>query len=408
MKTSINELFTNLSFQIDNAFWNDILFYAIVLAVSVVIYYILRLIVLHIVKRIVSKSKIRWDDALYTNKFFHLLCWLIPLLIAYHFASVMLLNYTFVYNIIDTVLQLLFVLLFMLIIKSLLKAIETRYNEDESRERSIKGIIQAILMIVYILTAIIIFSVLLGKSTSSILTGLGAASAIIMLIFKDSIVGFVSGIQLASNDMVRLGDWIEIPTSGADGEVIDITLITVKVRNWDNTIVSLPAYDLISKSFKNWRGMQELGIRRIKRSIFIDMNSVKYCDEEMLKRFRKYEFLDEYITQTQMQIDDFNAQYNFDKSLIINGRQQSNIGIFRMYALRYLQNNLNVSKEGTLMVRQLQPTENGIPIEVYAFTKTSQWLPYEEIQSDIFDHIIAAVPYFDLRIYQRSSDRDSD
>lgn len=402
------EVFTNFNVKIDSTFWYSLFWFGVVVAACVILYYLLRLIVFHVVRRIVAKSKMRWDDALYSNKFFHILCWIIPLLIAYHFSGVLLSDYNITYNIIDTVLQLLFILLFMFLIKSFLKSIETRHQEDNNRKQSIKGVIQALLIIVYIMTAIIIFSKLLGKSTSSILTGLGAASAVFMLIFKDAIVGFVSGIQLSTNDLVRLGDWIEIPSSGADGEVIDITLISVKVRNWDNTIVNLPAYDLVSKSFKNWRGMKEFGMRRIKRSVFIDMNSVKYCTNEMLERFKKYEFLEQYIVEKQQSIDEFNSENSVNKTFVINGRQQSNIGVFRMYALRYLQNNQNVSKDTTLMVRQLQPTENGIPIEIYAFTKTSDWQPYENIQSDIFDHIIAAVPFFDLRIYQRSSDRNLD
>lgn len=405
MENFIYEWLISSGWQVKNArFWSDILLYGIILVASVLLFYLLRYIVMNIVKKIVVSSKMRWDDALYKNKFFHLLCWIIPLLLLYHFSGLILSSHQFVFQTVDLVLRLLFIILFMLIIKSVFKSIETRYNEDETRKRSIKGIIQACIMVVYIITAIVIFSVSLGIPTSSVLTGLGAASAVLLLVFKDSIVGFVSGIQIASNDMVRLGDWIDIPPSGVDGEVIDITMITVKVRNWDNTIVSLPAYDLISKSFKNWRGMQELGIRRIKRSIFMDMHSVKYCSDEMLNRFRKIEYMEEYITEKQTQIDSYNSEHEVDKALVVNGRQQTNIGVFRMYVLRYLQNHPHVSKEGTLMVRQLQPTTTGIPLEIYIFTNTSAWLPYEDIQSDIFDHIIAAVPFFDLKIFQTFSD----
>ncbi|MDD4847711.1 MAG: mechanosensitive ion channel [Bacteroidales bacterium] len=403
---SVIKWFDTFSTSLNADFWNDVLIYSLIVAACVVLYYLLRMMVIHVVKRLVNKSKVLWDDALYESRFFHRICWLIPLPILYHFTDVFLGDYHYVYSILETIIRLLFIFLFMFIIKSFLHSIEIRYNADNERKRSIKGLMQAVSMVLYVITAIIIFSILLGKSTASVLTGLGAASAVFMLVFKDSIVGFVSGIQLASNDMIRLGDWVEIAAGGADGEVIDITMITVKIRNWDNTIVSIPAYDFISKSFKNWRGMQELGIRRVKRSIFIDMNSVKYCSEEMLSRFQKYEFLNDYISKTQLEMDAYNKQHEFDKSLIINGKQQSNLGVFRMYVLRYLQNNENVCKTATLMVRQLQPTENGIPIEVYAFTKTTEWLPYEKIQSDIFDHIIAAVPFFDLRIYQRSSDKN--
>lgn len=406
MKNFDLSFFSDIKNKLNSDFWNDILIYAFIVAVSILLYYLLRYVVVKVVKKIVTNSKTQWDDILYENKFFHICCLLVPLLIIYHFTDVILANHKTVYGIVNLILQLFFVFNILMIIRSLLKSVEARYSKN-NKKTSIKGLIQAVMMLLNIITVIIVFSILLGKEVSSILTGLGAASAILMLIFKDSIIGFVSGIQLATNDMVRLGDWIEIPASGVDGEVIDIAMISVKVQNWDNTIVSVPAYDLISKSFKNWRGMSEKGIRRIKRSVIIDMNSIKYCTPEMLERFRNYEYMDDYITKTQKDIEEFNAKHEKNTSLIINGRQQSNIGVFRMYVLRYLQNNPKVSKKGTLMVRQLQSTENGIPIEVYVFTNTSAWLSYEDIQSDIFDHIIAAVPYFDLRIYQRSSDNPS-
>jgi miniconductance mechanosensitive channel len=227
-----------------------------------------------------------------------------------------------------------------------------------------------------------------------------------MLVFKDSILGLVGGIQLTANNMVHIGDWIEMPKYGADGDVIDISLTTVKVQNWDKTISAIPAYALISDSFKNWRGMSESGGRRIKRSINIDMNTVKLCDPMMLDKFRRIEHIAEYIDAKQSEIDEYNAAANIDNTEMVNGRRMTNVGTFRAYVVAYLKNHPKINQNMTFLVRQLKPTECGLPIEIYVFSSDKVWANYEAIQADIFDHILAVIPEFGLRVFQNPTGSD--
>ena len=224
-----------------------------------------------------------------------------------------------------------------------------------------------------------------------------------MLVFKDPILGFVGGLQLTINDMLRIGDWIVMEKSKADGEVLEIGLTTVKVQNWDMTITTIPTYTLISDSFTNWRGMENSGGRRIARSFVIDIDTVKFCTPEMLERYKKYQLVSNYIIEKEKEVEEYNKTHNIDESNLVNGRRQTNIGIFRAYLTEYLGNSPYINKDMTFMVRQLAPTEFGIPIQIYAFSSNKEWIKYENIQSDIFDHIFAVVPMFDLKIYQKPS-----
>ena len=245
------------------------------------------------------------------------------------------------------------------------------------------------------------------KKVSYLFAGLGASAAILMLVFKDSIMGFVSGVQLSANDMLKVGDWIAMPKYGADGTVIEVTLNTVKVRNWDNTITTIPPYLLVSDSFQNWRGMRESGGRRVKRSINIDMTSIRFCTPEMLERYKRIDLLKDYIARTQQRVEEYNRQHDIpsgeDK---INGLHQTNIGVFRNYLNLYLRQNERVNQNMMVLVRQLQPTEQGLPMELYFFTDTVDWVPYEGIQADVFDHVLAVIPEFDLRVFQNPSGND--
>jgi miniconductance mechanosensitive channel len=238
------------------------------------------------------------------------------------------------------------------------------------------------------------------------LTGLGAFSAVLLLIFKDPILGFVGGIQLSANDMVRQGDWISMPKYAADGTVLEISLTTVKVQNFDNTISTLPTYSLVSESFQNYRGMKDSGVRRMKRSLSIDMSSVKFCTQEMLDKFRKITILQEYIDRTEAELENYNKENKIDNSIFINGKRQTNIGVFRAYLEEYLAHHPLVDSNSDLLVRQLQPNASGIPIEIYAFTLETGFIRYEKVQSDIFDHILAIVPQFDLRVFQSPTGED--
>jgi miniconductance mechanosensitive channel len=275
-----------------------------------------------------------------------------------------------------------------------------------SRERPITPYIQVIKIVAYVMLGVFLIGTLMDKSPWALITGLGAMSAIILLIFRDSILGFVAGMQLTFNDMVRRGDWIEMPKYGADGDVIDVTLNTVKVRNWDKTITMIPTYALVSDSFKNWRGMQESGGRRIKRPINIDMNSIKFCTEEMIERFSKIQYISEYIRNKKTELAEYNEVNKFDTSMLVNGRHMTNVGTFRAYIQAYLRNHPKIRQDMTFLIRQLKPTEHGLPIEIYVFSNDIVWANYESIQADIFDHILAVIQEFDLRVFQRPSGRD--
>jgi len=236
--------------------------------------------------------------------------------------------------------------------------------------------------------------------------GLGAFSAVLLLVFKDAILGLVAGVQLTANDMLRPGDWISMPKYDADGTVTDITLTTIKVQNWDKTISTVPAYSLFTDSFKNWRGMEESGGRRIKRSINIDMTSVKFCTEPMLEKYKQFQHIIDYVKNTEVEIQKYNSDKRVNTKVVVNGRRQTNIGVFRAYLYAYLQSHPDVRNDMTFLIRQLQPGEYGLPIEIYVFSKVQAWAQYEAIQADIFDHILAVIPEFDLRVFQNPSGGD--
>jgi miniconductance mechanosensitive channel len=269
--------------------------------------------------------------------------------------------------------------------------------------KSVHGFIQTIQLLVSIIFFVLAVSTILDKSPLNILAGIGASTAVLMFVFKDTLLGFVASLQLSLNDMLQIGDWIAMDKYGADGVVIEIGLTVVKIRNWDNTITNIPTYALVSDAYQNWRGMSESGGRRIKRSILIDIQSVKFCDDTMLEQFKKIDILKAYLERKSHELELYNQSKNIDHSVIINGRRLTNLGVFRAYIEEYLGSNPNVIQTMTHFVRQLQPTSTGLPIELYFFT-TTEWIPYENIQSDIFDHIIASTPYFNLRIYQEESD----
>ncbi len=369
------------------------------------IYGLLRNHLLKLIHRVTLKTTNTWDDALVEAKVFHRFLRLIPL--------------TFIAICIDRAMPGSFVMLkrivFALIIFSAARAIDAFlnavsdiYHQREAVNRKpIRPFIQTLIIVDYVFAAIFLIGVLLDKSPWHLVGLLGGVTAVTMLVFKDTILGFVAGIQLGANDMVREGDWIEMPKYGADGDVIEVAVNTVKVRNWDKTITTIPTYALISDSFKNWRGMSESGGRRIKRSICIDMNTVRFADEAMLEDFRKMELLTDYVEKRQSEIDAANQKRGLDLSAtVVNGRRQTNLGIFRAYLVEYLRNHPSIHKGMTFLVRHLQPTPQGLPIEIYVFSSDKVWANYEAIQSDIFDHILAAIPEFGLQVFQQPSGSD--
>jgi miniconductance mechanosensitive channel len=286
---------------------------------------------------------------------------------------------------------------------------EIYLNLDVSKDRSIKGFIQIIKLVLYFIGGILILSVIFNKNPLYFLTGLSAMAAVLLLVFKDTILGFVASIQLTANNMVKLGDWITMPSHGADGDVIEITLNTVKVRNFDKTISTIPTYALVSESFSNWRGMKESGGRRIKRALHINVKSICFCTEEMLEKYEKIKLIADYIRQKRVEIEEDNKAKNLQKGDMLNGRRLTNIGVFRKYIESYIRNHPKIHGEGSsfiAMVRQLQQTEKGLPLEIYAFSKEQNWAVYEGIQADVFDHLMAVIPQFDLSLFQNPSGDD--
>jgi miniconductance mechanosensitive channel len=360
-------------------------------------------VVLRVISHIITHNKFEWDDMLLERKVFHRLSHIVPAIIIYYYSS----TFPDYQHLIEKGAMTYLIVVGLMVTNSFLKASNDIYLTFEiSKIKPIKGYIQVVQIIIFILGGIVVISHWMGESPFILLSGIGALSAVLLLVFKDSLLGLVAGIQLAANDMVRVGDWIEMPKYEADGDIIDISLNTVKVQNFDKTITTIPSYALISDSFKNWRGMQVSGGRRIKRSLFIDTNSITFCTEEMIEKFKTIQFLSEFITSKEQEIAEYNDKNGINRNNPVNGRALTNIGIFRAYINQYLQHHPGISQEMTLLVRQLAPTENGLPLEIYAFTNDIRWNVYETIQSDIFDHLFAVAPEFGLHLFQNPSGND--
>lgn len=365
-----------------------------------------RHIVLKLISRLVKQTKATWDDVVFDRKVMIYLSHLVPPVLIYLFIPVAISNV----DTLDFVLRMCLIYIiavFLRFVSVFMAAIYHVYSErDKFRDRPLKGLLQTAQIVAFFIGGICIISILINRSPVVLLTGLGASAAILILVFKDSIMGFVSGIQLSANNMLMVGDWIAMPKYGADGTVIEVTLSTVKVRNWDNTITTIPPYALVSDSFQNWRGMRESGGRRVKRSINIDMNSIRFCTPEMLAKYRKIGLLKAYIEEKEQVVEAYNKEHNIDNSILVNGRRQTNLGVFRAYLTNYLRSLPEINQELMCMVRQLQPTEQGIPLELYFFSSIKDWVPYEGIQADVFDHVLAIIPEFDLQVFQNPTGAD--
>jgi miniconductance mechanosensitive channel len=361
-------------------------------------------ILLTYINRLVNKTKFKWDDILLKRKVFNRLSHIVFPIIFYFFIP----SFSDEFEIILRKIIFVYITIIILItIVALLNSVNDIYNTFSiSKNKPIKGFIQISQLAVYLFGIVIIISNLIDKSPVIIISGIGALAAVFLIVFKDSLLGLVSGIQIATNDMVRIGDWIEMPKYDANGEVVDISLNTIKVENFDKTITNIPSYSFISDSFKNWRNMQECGGRRIKRSIYIDSSSIELCDEKMIEKFKNIRYLKNYIELKQKEIEEYNKNPDIDPTQSINVRRLTNIGTFREYIELYLNNHPKIHKEMIRMVRQLEPGENGVPLEIYAFTNDTNWLNYEKIQADIFDHILSVASEFNIRIFQNPSGHD--
>lgn len=377
------------------------------LVLCLIVNFIFRRVVQPWIERLIRRSAVKWDDVFLKWHVFDRLAPLVPALVFYALVPVVLDDYPRLASWFSRLTVVYMIVWGVMVAEAFLNALFDVYQSFAfSKPFPIKSAIQVVKIAAYSVGTILIVAVVANKTPVYLLSGMGALTAVLMLIFKDSILGFVAGIQLSSNQMVALGDWIEMPKYGADGTVIDLALTTVKVQNWDNTVTMIPSYALISDSFKNWRYMSESGGRQIKRAVNIDLQSVHFCTEEMLRRFEKIQYISDYLIAKQREIEAYNRTNGIDLASLANGRRLTNIGVFRAYLLAYLRHHPMINQEMTVMVRQLDPTETGLPIEIYAFCKDKEWVNYESIQSDIFDHTFAVIPEFDLRVFQNPAGAD--
>ncbi len=388
-------------------FLNMLMNIAIVFVLWYVIHYVTKKVLLTAFQKFTNKTKTTFDDYLVKSNFPRYTSNILPLLLLIITVPVVFQDYPQLLWFFEKLVDVYIIILMVLIARSLLRT-TTNYmkRHERYRDKPIESYTQILMIVFWSLGLIFIFSELTGKSVLGFLISLGAASAIILFIFKDTILGFIASIQVSVNDIVRIGDWITFSKYGADGFVTEINLATVRVQNWDNTYTTIPTYNLIADSFHNWRGMQESPGRRIKRALYIKQNSIRYINDEDIAKFAEYNLIGGYIKERQQEITEYNQKLGINKKYLINGRHQTNLGVFRKYALNYLQSHSQINQEMTMMVRHLPPTTQGIPLEIYCFSKDKRWEFYEGITADIFDHLIAAIPYFDLQLFESPSGDD--
>lgn len=375
---------------------------------SILAFWLSRRVILRVLAYSAKHTHTEWDDILLRSDIFIRLSYLAPAAVVYYMAPFVTEGYAWLTDIIDTIVFLYTTLVGAGLMLALLDGFMVIYATFErSRQMPLRSTIQVLKLVTVFVAALILLSIIFNQSAAVLLSGLGAFTAVLLLIFRDPILGFAAGIQLTANKMVALGDYIEMPKFDAAGQVLDIALTTIKVRNDDQSITTIPTYALISESFKNWRGRDEVGVRRIQRAINLDMNTVTWCDAPMLDKFAAIQHLSGYIAQKRDEVAAYNHEHGFDDSLSkINGRWLTNLGTFRAYVVAYLRNHPRIDQRRTLIVRQLPPEANGLPLEIYAFCTELNWEKFENIQSDIFDHLLAAIPEFGLRVYQSPAGAD--
>ena len=362
-----------------------------------------KIIILKPINSWFRKTKTKLDDIFLQSGFFNRLIYLIPLLILYNLEGIFSQYSIIIHRILNSI----FVLIIFICINVLLSAFGDIYDRSRfSRRIHIKGYLQVVKLILFIVGILGIITILTGQSPVYLLSGIGALTAVLMLVFKDTILSFVATIQINSNDLFKIGDWVDAPQFGADGDVVDIALHTVKIQNWDKTITIIPTHKLIDSSFKNWRGMTDSGGRRIKRAIYIDISTIRFWDEELLRRFQQFDLLQDYLESKLKEVDNSNQTVAANLDQIVKGRLFTNIGTFRAYIKAFLKNHSDIHDKMTFLIRQLPPGEKGLPMEIYVFTKDTDWVRYESIQSDIFDHLMAIVSEFDLKVFQNPSGND--
>lgn len=386
---------------------NAIMLLVLALVVTYIIYYIVRRVLRLVVIQTIRKADIPFFKFLLENKAPHYLSLIAPLMVLYLTIPVAFHDYPQVTSILLGLCDIYLVFVVVWVMMAVIKAGADLLKEKPGfKGKPIGSYLQVVRILLYLFAVVVLFSNLTGKSPIAFFTAMGAISAVLLLMFKDTIMGFVASIQVTTNDIVRIGDWITMPKYGADGDILEINLTTVKVQNFDKTITTIPTYSLISDSFQNWRGMRQHGGRRIKRSIQVKQSSIRFLREDELQSFEQIQLITSYIQHRQRDINKHNTRINADKNLLINGRNLTNAGLFRKYIDSYISNHSGTNKQMNIMVRQLAPTQHGLPIEVYVFANTIVWAEYEHIMADIFDHIIAAAPYFGLQIYEMEGSGD--
>jgi miniconductance mechanosensitive channel len=386
---------------LENEYVLEVLILCGLLVIALIGYYLSKKFILPLIHRFFSRTKIKWDDLLTDHKVLSRLMLLIPAVILHYGLPLT----PHLFKFVSKSIQLYIYIVIIVILNSLLDALVAIYNSHPISDKwPVKGWGQLLKIFISILGGIFIIALILGKSPWGMVSSIGAMTAVLMLIFKDTLLCFVASLQIASYNLIRVGDWIEMPAFSADGDVIDISLHTVRVQNFDKTIVSIPTHKFLDHSFRNWRGMYQAGGRRIKRSILIDQSSVKFLDAQLLETLSRADLLKGYLADKQKQIKQYNQTTAASADSPLNGRRLTNLGTFRAYILEYLKHNPHVRKDLTLMARHLQPeADKGIPLEIYCFVDDTRWPVYEGIQADIFDHILAALPFFGLRTYQRDA-----
>ncbi|HUS86034.1 MAG TPA: mechanosensitive ion channel domain-containing protein [Bacteroidales bacterium] len=382
-------------------FLRTILIGLLVVLLSWLAYVIARFIIDRVIAVVVRKTRFTWDDIFLESHLFTRLSHFAPAIVIWAMADWVLADYQGWLNLVQKMTYLYMIIAGILFLYAFIDAWHKIYlTLPIAEHRHIKGYVQLVKIFVSLVAIILSIALLFNKGVGTLVAGLGAMAAVLILVFKDTILGLVASIQLSANKMVKVGDWIVLPSRGADGTVLDISLNTVKIQNWDKTITTVPTHALVQESFHNWKGMEESGGRRIKRAINLDMKSVKFIDRELREKLGKIMILKEYIERKESELRKYNEENGIDDSVVVNGRRMTNLGTFRAYVEVYLRNHPKIHNDMTFLVRQLHPSDKGLPLEIYVFSKDQAWANYEAIQADIFDHLLAVIPEFDLRVFQ--------
>lgn len=388
-------------------YFRALLFLMVLGIICAIAYYVTKSIIINNIYKVFKRTSIKWDDTLAETKALDNLAHIVPAIFVRIMAPLIFSDFEWLLPLVIKLTDSYLVIVGVSVVIAFLRVGEYTLSKVPAfKDKPLASYFQLIRIILYFVAFILVLSILLEKSPIYFLSAFGAMTAIMMLIFKDTILGLVASVQMSTNDMIRVGDWVEMPKFNADGDVVEINLHTVKVQNFDKTITTIPTYYFLSESFKNWRGMQQTGGRRIKRAIYVDVNSVKFVDAEMREKLKKYHLITDYVSDRQKEIETYNIENNIDTSFLINGRRMTNLGVYREYIVSYLKNHPRIRQDMSIMVRQLANEHKGIPLEVYCFTNTVIWREYEGIQSDIFDHLYSTASFFDIDIFQNPSGKD--